>query len=76
MCQYSSQASPFNFVLPDPDPRILRVIALGRSELVENYIQTQYRLRFAEVHEWSARQTTPNSGEVICLLNKRIILGL
>lgn len=54
------------------DPEILRVIVVGSLKAVENYILTQYRLGYAEIQEWSKPLPSPNPGEVMRILTKRI----
>jgi hypothetical protein len=41
---------------------------IGSPRAVNNIIQTLYRLRFAEVTEWSPLQPTTNPGEVVSIL--------
>jgi hypothetical protein len=53
------------------DARILRVIAVGSLEVVNNYVVTQHRLGFAEVSEWSRPLPAPNAGDVMRILTKR-----
>jgi hypothetical protein len=60
------------FPLPPTDEaHVLRVIALGTLEVVNNYVLTQHRLGFAEVAEWSRPLPSPNAGEVMRILTKR-----
>ncbi|MCG8362107.1 MAG: hypothetical protein MJA27_02095 [Pseudanabaenales cyanobacterium] len=69
----TSERKPFP--LPSSsDPEILRVIAVGSLKAVENFVLTQYRLGYAEIREWSKPLPSPNSGEVMRILTKRIAL--
>ena len=56
------------------DPEILRVIAVGSLKAVENFVLTQYRLGYAEIRDWSKPLPSPNPGEVMRILTKRISL--
>jgi hypothetical protein len=53
------------------DARILRIIAVGSLDVVNNYVLTQHRLGFAEVSEWSRPLPAPNTGDVMRILTKR-----
>ncbi len=53
------------------DARILRIIAVGSLDVVNNYVVTQHRLGFAEVSEWSRPLPAPNGGDVMRILTKR-----
>ncbi|NET38379.1 MAG: hypothetical protein F6K19_41350 [Cyanothece sp. SIO1E1] len=70
----TSEATSANFPVPASDREILRVIAVGALKVVENYILTQHQLGYAEVQEWSKPLPTPNPGEIMCILTKRISL--
>lgn len=54
--------------LPAREP--LRVLLIGSRRGVMNTIQTLYRLRFAEVREWSPLLPTANAGEVMSILTR------
>ncbi|HEY9661680.1 MAG TPA: hypothetical protein V6C65_24755 [Allocoleopsis sp.] len=69
----TSEQFPFGSV-PTGDRQILRVVAIGSPQVVENYILTQYCLGYAEVHEWSKPLPTPNPGEVMRILTKRLMV--
>ena len=70
----TSERRPIN--LPSSsDPAILRVIAVGTLKAVENFVLTQYRLGYAEIQEWSKPLPSPNPGEVMRILTKRISIG-
>jgi hypothetical protein len=53
------------------DARVLRVIAVGSLDVVNNFVVTQHRLGFAEVSEWSRPLPAPNAGDVMRILTKR-----
>lgn len=53
------------------DSRVLRVIAVGSLDVVNNFVVTQHRLGFAEVSEWSRPLPAPNAGDVMRILTKR-----
>ena len=57
------------------DPEIVRVIAVGSLKAVENYVLTQYRLGYAEIQEWSKPLPSPNPGEVMRILTKRLSIN-
>jgi hypothetical protein len=56
---------------PVDEANILRVMAIGTLDVVNNYVVTQHRLGFAEVAEWSRPLPTPNPGEIMRILTKR-----
>ncbi|NEQ26381.1 MAG: hypothetical protein F6K28_46590 [Microcoleus sp. SIO2G3] len=56
------------------DPEILRVIAVGPPAVVNDYVIRQQQLGYAELHEWSRAVPTPNPGEVMRMLTKRVLL--
>ena len=58
-------------LLPTNDAHILRVIAIGSIEVVNNYVMTQHRLGFAEASEWSRPLPVSSSGEMMRILTKR-----
>lgn len=53
------------------DARLLRVIAVGSLDVVNNYVMTQHRLGFAEVAEWSRPLPAPKGGDVMRILTRR-----
>lgn len=55
-------------------PDTLRIIAIGHPVVVENFVQTQHRLGYAEVREWSKPLPTKNSGEIMRILTRRLRL--
>lgn len=70
----TSERFPIDLLASDGNPETLRVIAFGTPGVVENYIQTQYRLGYAAIYEWTRPLPTPNAGEVMRLLTKRIVI--
>jgi len=66
---------PIHFTNLPADPEVLRIIAVGSPRIVENYILTQYRLGYAEVREWSRLLPSPNPGEAMRILTKRVALA-
>ncbi|HAA26554.1 MAG TPA: hypothetical protein DCE56_01345 [Cyanobacteria bacterium UBA8553] len=53
---------------PAPSRESVKVLLIGSPRGVNNMIQTLYRLKFAEVTEWSPLQPTAKPGEVISIL--------
>ncbi|NMF86605.1 hypothetical protein [Nodosilinea sp. P-1105] len=66
----SSERPPLPLPATD-EANILRVIAIGSLEVVNNYVVTQHRLGFAEVADWSRPLPSPNPGEIMRILTKR-----
>jgi hypothetical protein len=50
----------------------VKILIIGSPKAVNNIIQTFYRLRFAEVSEWTPLQPTANPGEVVSILRRQI----
>jgi hypothetical protein len=46
----------------------VKILLIGSPRGVNNIIQTLYRLRFAEVSEWSPLQPTAKPGEFLSIL--------
>jgi hypothetical protein len=55
-------------------PEILRVLAIGSPQVVDNFVMTLFRLGYAQPGEWSRQLPTENPGEVMRILTKRIML--
>ncbi|MGA7935125.1 MAG: hypothetical protein WCA35_16375 [Kovacikia sp.] len=55
------------------DREPLRILVIGSRRGVTSTIQTLYRLRFAEVREWSPLMPGPNPGEVMSILTRYIL---
>jgi hypothetical protein len=48
-----------------PSPDLLRVIAIGSSQVVQLFVMTQFRYGYARPDEWSRSLPTVNPGEVM-----------
>jgi hypothetical protein len=65
-------------VTPSPSPEStanrepVKILLIGSPKGVNTVIHTLYRLRFAEVREWSPLQPTANPGEVMSILKRQI----
>lgn len=57
---------------PSANREPVKILIIGSPKAVNNTIQTFYRLRFAEVREWSPLQPTTNPGEVMSLLKRQL----
>jgi len=59
---------------PKPTPRRepVKISIIGSRWGVNSIIRTLYRLRFAEVMEWSPLQPTGNPGEFVSMLIRQI----
>ncbi|MGP1385146.1 MAG: hypothetical protein ACTS2F_16400 [Thainema sp.] len=55
-------------------PDILRVLAIGSPQVVEDCVMTLFRLGYARPEEWSQQLPTANPGEVMRILTKRVML--
>ena len=53
----------------------VKVMVVGSPKGVMNIIYTLYRLGFANVTEWSQPTPTGNSGEVMRVMRRCILLG-
>ena len=62
------------FLPPVDDPGILRVIAIGSRQVVNLHVHRLHQLGYADFSEWSRMLPTPNPGEFMRLLTKRIPL--
>ena len=71
---FDSSPPSSGFLPPVNDPEILRIIAVGPPAVVNIYVLRQHQLGYAEPSEWSRAIPTPNPGEVMRLLTKRILL--
>lgn len=60
-------------VKPLPERESLRILVIGSRQGVTGAIQTLYRLRFAEVREWSPLMPGPTPGEVMSILTRYIL---
>ncbi len=50
----------------------LRILVIGPTRAVQDFIRTQYRLGFAEVNEWSRSQPTSDPDEVVSILTRPV----
>ncbi len=50
----------------------VKILLIGSPKGVNTMIRTLYRLRFAEVTQWSPLQPTANPGEVVSMLIRQI----
>ena len=57
-----------------PSPDILRILAIGSPQVVNNFVMTMFQLGYARPEEWSRQLPTVNPGEVMRVLTKRVIL--
>lgn len=55
-------------------PDILRVLAIGSPQVVEDCVMTLFQLGYARPEEWSQQLPTANPGEVMRILTKRVFL--
>jgi hypothetical protein len=58
-----------------PSPEVLRVLAIGTPEVVQNFVMTLFQWGYARPDEWSRQLPTVNPGEVMRILTKRINLA-
>jgi len=58
-----------------PSPDILRVLAIGSPQVVNNFVMTMFQLGYARPEEWSRQLPTVNPGEVMRILTKRVMLS-
>jgi hypothetical protein len=58
--------------IPTTNRESVKILLIGSPGGVNNIIQTLYRLRFAEVTEWSPLQPTANPGEVVSILIRQL----
>ncbi|MBE9101681.1 hypothetical protein [Vacuolonema iberomarrocanum] len=58
-----------------PSPEILRVLAIGSPQIVNNFVMTMFQLGYARPEEWSRQLPTVNPGEIMRILTKRVMLS-
>ncbi len=68
-----TQASTDQATDQPPDREALRLLVIGSRQGVNRTIQTLYRLRFAEIQEWSPLMPGPNPGEVMSILTRYVL---
>jgi len=59
---------------PNSKREFVKVIVVGSPKGVVKIIHTLYRLGFAEVTEWSPPTPTANSGEVMSVMTRLVVL--
>lgn len=59
---------------PVSGKEFIKVMVIGSRKGINSIIKTLHRLRFAEVREWSPPIPYGNSGEMMSLLRRQIIL--
>jgi hypothetical protein len=56
-------------------PEILRVLAIGSPQAVNNCVMALFQLGYARPEEWSRQLPTVNPGEAMRILTKRVMLS-
>lgn len=59
---------------PVYDPEVLRVIAVGSRPVVNRFVRLLHRANIVHYSEWTQLVATPNPGEYMRMLTKRIPL--
>lgn len=62
------------FLPPLHDPEVLRVLAVGSRPVVNRFVHLLHRANIAHYVEWTPLIPTPNPGEFMRMLTKRIPL--
>ncbi|MBD2092444.1 hypothetical protein H6F67_21590 [Microcoleus sp. FACHB-1515] len=62
------------FLPPVDDPEVLRVLAVGSRTVVNIFVHRLHQAGIVQFNEWSRLLPTPNPGEFMRLLTKRIPL--
>jgi hypothetical protein len=70
----SSDQPPIGFLPPAEDPEILRVLVIGSRQVVNLHVHRLHQLGVVQFHEWSRLLPTPNEGEVMRILTKRMAI--
>ena len=64
---------------PSPEPtsnrESVKILIIGSPKGVNNIIHTLYRLKFAEVTQWSSLQPTANPDEVVSILRRQLSIS-
>lgn len=63
-----------DFLPPIDDPEILRVVAVGSRPVVNIFVHRLHQAGIVQFNEWSRLLPTPNPGEFMRILTKRIPL--
>ncbi|NJL22315.1 MAG: hypothetical protein HC895_18250 [Leptolyngbyaceae cyanobacterium SM1_3_5] len=61
-----------DFLPPVDDPEVLRVLAVGSRTVVNIFVHRLHQTGIVHFNEWSRLLPTPNPGEFMRLLTKRI----
>ncbi|MBD2090752.1 hypothetical protein H6F67_12900 [Microcoleus sp. FACHB-1515] len=59
---------------PVHDPEVLRILAVGSRPVVNRFVRLLHRSNIAHSSEWTQLIPTPNPGEFMRMLTKRIPL--
>lgn len=62
------------FLPPINDPEVVRVLAVGSKPVVNQFVHLLHRANIAHYAEWTVLIPTPNPGEFMRMLTKRIPL--
>jgi len=73
--QVGANPQPLIDLRDRPSPDILRVLAIGSPQVVNNFVMTMFQLGYARPEEWSRQLPTVNPGEVMRILTKRVTLS-
>lgn len=71
---FREPTQPFIDLRDRPSPDILRVLAIGSPQVVNDCVMTLFRLGYARPEDWSRPLPTINPGEVMRILTKRVVL--
>jgi hypothetical protein len=69
--------SVFPSASPEPTSsrESVKILIIGSPKGVNNIIHTLYRLKFAEVTQWSSLQPTANPDEVVSILRRQLSIS-
>lgn len=70
--EVSSGHPPHDFLPPIDDPELLRVLAVGSRTVVNIFVHRLHQANIVHFSEWSRLLPTPNPGEWMRILTKRI----
>ena len=60
---------------PTSNRESVKILIIGSPKGVNNMIHTLYRLKFAEVTQWSSLQPTANPDEVVSILRRQLSIS-
>jgi hypothetical protein len=60
---------------PTSNREFVKILIIGSPKGVNNIIHTLYRLKFAEVTQWSSLQPTANPDEVVSILRRQLSIS-